>query len=313
MSLSKKQIVAMLDEYESDHQTGMDTAAIAEDIYQYTSGYPYLVSAICKIMDEKLPYSERFEEPCAVWTQEGVAEAVKRILKTNVPLFDSMIKQLDTYKDLRRMIEEILYQGKRISFSPAEKSINLGLMFGFLKEQDGYVTIANRIFEMYLLNLFIAEESVKSEIFLYGQGNRNQFIQGNRLNMEQVLTKFVEYFADIYTEKDEKFVEAYGRKFFLLYLKPIINGAGNYYIEAQTRDAKRTDVVVDYLGEQFVIELKIWHGNEYNERGERQLAEYLDYFHQENGYLISFNFNKKKDTGVKALQIHGKTIVEAVV
>ena len=313
MSLSKKQIVAMLDEYESDHQTGMETAAIAEDIYQYTSGYPYLVSAICKIMDEKLPYSERFEEPCAVWTQEGVAEAVKRILKTNVPLFDSMIKQLDTYKDLRRMIEEILYQGKRISFSPAEKSINLGLMFGFLKEQDGYVTIANRIFEMYLLNLFIAEESVKSEIFLYGQGNRNQFIQGNRLNMEQVLTKFVEYFADIYTEKDEKFVEAYGRKFFLLYLKPIINGAGNYYIEAQTRDAKRTDVVVDYLGEQFVIELKIWHGNEYNERGERQLAEYLDYFHQEKGYLISFNFNKKKDTGVKALQIHGQTIVEAVV
>ena len=71
--------------------------------------------------------------------------------------------------------------------------------------------------------------------------------------------------------------------------------------------------MVDYLGEQFVIELKIWHGNEYNERGERQLAEYLDYFHQEKGYLISFNFNKKKDTGVKALQIHGKTIVEAVV
>ena len=313
MSFSKKQIAAMLEEYESDHRTGMEPAAVAEEIYQYTSGYPYLVSAICKIMDEKLPYSERFEEPCAVWTQEGVAEAVKRILKTNVPLFDSMIKQLDTYKDLRRMIEEILYQGKRISFSPAEKSINLGLMFGFLKEQDGYVTIANRIFEMYLLNLFIAEESVQSEIFLYGQGNRNQFIQGNRLNMDQVLKKFVEYFADIYNEKDEKFVEAYGRKFFLLYLKPIINGAGNYYIEAQTRDAKRTDVVVDYLGEQFVIELKIWHGNEYNERGEQQLAAYLDYFHQEKGYLISFNFNKKKEIGIKSLQIHGKTIVEAVV
>ena len=313
MSLSAKQIAVMLDEYEADHQTGMNIVAIAEEIYQYTSGYPYLVSAICKIMDEKLPRNEIFAEPQSIWTREGIAEAVKQMLKTNVPLFDSMIKQLDTYKDLRRMIEEILYQGKRISFSPAEKSINLGLMFGFLKEQDGYVTIANRIFEMYLLNLFIAEESVKSEIFLYGQGNRNQFIQGNRLNMEQVLTKFVEYFADIYTEKDEKFVEAYGRKFFLLYLKPIINGAGNYYIEAQTRDAKRTDVVVDYLGEQFVIELKIWHGNEYNERGERQLAEYLDYFHQEKGYLISFNFNKKKDTGVKALQIHGKTIVEAVV
>ena len=303
----------MLTEYEADNRTGMNVDEMAEELYQYTSGYPYLVSVICKYLDEDVPDKKDFECISDVWTKRGIEEAVKLLLKENMPLFDSMIKQLDTYKDLRRMIEEILYQGKRISFSPAEKSINLGLMFGFLKEQDGYVTIANRIFEMYLLNLFIAEESVKSEIFLYGQGNRNQFIQGNRLNMEQVLTKFVEYFADIYTEKDEKFVEAYGRKFFLLYLKPIINGAGNYYIEAQTRDAKRTDVVVDYLGEQFVIKLKIWHGNEYNERGERQLAEYLDYFHQEKGYLISFNFNKKKDTGVKALQIHGKTIVEAVV
>ncbi len=313
MSLSAKQIAEMLDEYEADHQTGMNAVAIAEEIYQYTSGYPYLVSAICKMMDEKLPRNEIFADSRLVWTRQGVAEAVKQMLKNNVPLFDSMIKQLDTYKDLRNMIEEILYQGKRISFSPAEKSINLGLMFGYLKEQDGYVTVANRIFEMYLLNLFIAEESVKSEIFLYGQGNRNQFIQNKRLDMKQTLKKFVEYFADIYSDNDEKFVEAYGRKLFLLYLKPIINGAGNYYLEAQTRDAKRTDVVVDYLGEQFVIELKIWHGNEYNERGERQLAEYLDYFHQEKGYMLSFNFNKKKEIGVKELQVEGKTIIEAVV
>lgn len=76
---------------------------------------------------------------------------------------------------------------------------------------------------------------------------------------------------------------------------------------------KRTDVVVDYLGEQFVIELKIWHGDEYNERGERQLAEYLDYYHLDKGYLLSFNFNKKKETGVKELRIGEKTIMEAVV
>ena len=67
------------------------------------------------------------------------------------------------------------------------------------------------------------------------------------------------------------------------------------------------------MGEQFVIELKIWRGNEYNERGERQLAEYLKYFHQKKGYLLSFNFNKKKEIGIKELRIQGKTIVEAVV
>ena len=131
--------------------------------------------------------------------------------------------------------------------------------------------------------------------------------------MELVLEKFVEYFNDIYGSNDEKFVEAYGRKFFLLYLKPIINGTGNYYIEAQTRDERRTDVIVDYAGEQFIIELKIWYGNEYNERGERQLADYLAYFHQKKGYLLSFNFNKKKETGIKVITLGDKIIIEAVV
>ena len=70
---------------------------------------------------------------------------------------------------------------------------------------------------------------------------------------------------------------------------------------------------MDYLGEQFIIELKIWRGNEYNERGEKQLAEYLDYYHKDKGYLLSFNFNQKKEAGVKELRIGDKVIVEAVV
>lgn len=98
-------------------------------------------------------------------------------------------------------------------------------------------------------------------------------------------------------------------KFFLLYLRPIINGIGNYYLEAQTRDAKRTDVIVNYLGEQFIVELKIWHGNEYNERGEQQLIDYLEYFHQKK----RFNFNKKKETGIKTITLGDKMIVEVVV
>ncbi|MDE6221635.1 MAG: 9-O-acetyl-N-acetylneuraminate esterase, partial [Lachnospiraceae bacterium] len=120
-------------------------------------------------------------------------------------------------------------------------------------------------------------------------------------------------FDEIYNKKDAAFIEKYGRKFFLLYLKPIINGTGNYYIEAQTRDERRTDVIVDYLGEQFIVELKIWHGKEYNERGERQLTEYLDYYHKDKGYLLSFNFNQQKEIGVKEIQVCGRTIIEAVV
>ena len=75
----------------------------------------------------------------------------------------------------------------------------------------------------------------------------------------------------------------------------------------------RTDVIVDYMGEQFIIELKIWYGNEYNERGEKQLVDYLDYYHKDKGYMISFNFNKNKKIGIQEISIQDKTIVEAIV
>ena len=313
MRFSAEQIAGMLGEYEADYQTGMDICAVAEEIYAYTSGYPVLVSTICKYIDEDLSGSEDFESPKAAWSKEGVSEAVKNMLKVSTPLFESMVRQLDLYKELRVMLENIIYQGLKIPFSPDEKAVSMGLMFGFLTEKNGQVAIANRIFEMYLLNLFMTEEAGKSEIYAQGGSDRIGFIKENRLDMDLVLKKFVEYFHEICSDKEERFIEKFGRRFFLLYLKPIINGTGNYYIEAQTRDERRTDVIVDYLGEQFIVELKIWHGNEYNTRGEKQLTEYLEYFHRDKGYLLSFNFNQKKEIGVKEIQVGDKTIVEAVV
>lgn len=73
------------------------------------------------------------------------------------------------------------------------------------------------------------------------------------------------------------------------------------------------DLVIDYHGEQSIIELKIWRGNAYNERGEKQLSDYLDYFHLKKGYMLSFNFNKKKEVGVKEIIIEDRFLIEAVV
>lgn len=283
MSFSPAQIAGMLKEYEADHHTEMDIRTVSQEIYDYTSGYPVLVSSICKCIDEDICGEGELEDPRKTWSKEGVERAVALILKRGPLLFESMAKQLDRYPDLYKIVEDIIYCGKKIPFSLEEKSINLGSMFGFLKEENGHVAIANRMFEMCLLN------------------------------MDLVLKKFVSYFTEIYGSRDERFIEKQGRKIFLIYLKPIIIGTGNYYMEAQTRDERRTDVIVDYLGEQFIVKLKIWHGEEYNERGEKQLTDYLEYYHKDKGYMLSFNFNKNKKVGVQKIRVGGKTIVEAVV
>lgn len=73
MSFSSGQIKSMLEEYEMDYHTGMDTQAVAEEIYGYTSGYPVLVSSICKRIDEKIAGSDGFKNPGRAWSKEGIA------------------------------------------------------------------------------------------------------------------------------------------------------------------------------------------------------------------------------------------------
>ena len=313
MNFSVKDISGMLAEYESDYQTGMDIKEIAQFIYDYTSGYPVLVSRICKLMDERITGSEGYFDRKLVWTKEGVLEAVKILLIEKNTLFESITGKLADYPRLRELVYSLLFTGRKISYNPLSPSIEIAEMFGFIKNFRGDAVISNRIFETVLYNLFLSEEMLDSEEYRTALQERNQFIQNGHLNMKLILEKFVVHWGDLYSSADEKFIEDNARKFFLLYLKPIINGTGNYYIEAQTRDNKRTDVIIDYCKEQFVIEMKIWRGNAYHERGEQQLAEYLEYYHLNKGYMLSFNFNKKKQAGVKEIRIGNKVLIEAVV
>lgn len=195
----------------------------------------------------------------------------------------------------------------------AIKTIEMAEMLGLIKNLSGNMVISNRIFETVLYILFLSEEALASEIYKVALRERNGFVIDGHLNMEFVLERFVIHFNDLYGDLEETFLEEAGRRYFLLYLKPIINVTGNYYIESRTRNMERTDVIVDYNGEQFVIELKLWRGNSFNERGEEQLPGYLAHYRLKRGYMISFNFNKKKQIGVKEIVFGDKTLVEAMV
>ena len=315
MSFSEKEISGMLHEYERAARTGMDSGMMAGLLYDYTCGYPFLVSRICKLLDERIAGSEAFPDRSAAWTRAGMLEAVHLLLDEKNTLFESLTGKLRDYPELYDMLSALLFQGRMISYNPDDENMDVALMFGFVKiGSSGSVTVANRIFEMRLYNLFLAEEEAKeSEIYKAAAKGRNQFVQDGRLNMKLVLEKFVAHFDELYGDRGETFLEEDGRRYFLLYLRPIINGVGNYYIEARTRNMERTDVIVDYRGEQFVIELKIWRGNEYHVRGEAQLLEYLTHYSLKKGYMLSFNFNKKKQIGISELIIGDKFLIEAVV
>lgn len=304
MSLQADGIAAMLAEYKHDHRLDFDEKAVAQQIRDYTSGYPFLVSRICMIID-----AENYS-----WDKEGVLKAVNAILMERNTLFDNMIKKLDEYPELEATLKRILFSGTRETYNPDEKYLQIAAMFNYISTANGQVTVACRIMETRLYNYFLAKNKA-SAMSMHGQADKPQFIIDGYINMKHLLQRFVVHMNETYDmDKEHKFLEDNGREIFLTYLRPVINGAGNYYIELQTRDQERMDVVVDYLGTRYVIELKIWRGNAYNERGEQQLKGYLERFGLQTGYLVSFCFNQKKQPGLlPPVEIEGRTLIEAIV
>ena len=73
------------------------------------------------------------------------------------------------------------------------------------------------------------------------------------------------------------------------------------------------DVVIHNLGKCYVAELKISRGPRYNAEGEKQIMEYLDCFNLTTGCMVSYSFNKNKETGVKRVNIGEKVLFEATV
>jgi hypothetical protein len=123
MSFNPAEISTMLAEYENDHHTGMDITAISNELYRYTSGYPFLVSKLCKIIDERLNKN---------WTPDGVGQAVKIILKDKSTLFDDIGKTLENNKKLYDLIFSVMIKGKEVDFFFFYPEIELGSIYGII-------------------------------------------------------------------------------------------------------------------------------------------------------------------------------------
>ncbi|AQR89943.1 hypothetical protein CLOBY_17050 [Clostridium saccharobutylicum] len=54
MNFSVEEIGTMLDDYISNKGVNLDKSYFSQRLYFYTSGYPFLVSKLCKIIDEKI-------------------------------------------------------------------------------------------------------------------------------------------------------------------------------------------------------------------------------------------------------------------
>lgn len=308
MSFSPKEISTMLEEYSIENSLSMEIDKLSSELYFFTDGYPFLVSRLCQIIDEKI-YGDN-KKP---WDIKNIQEAVKIILEEKNTLFDSLIKNLENNKELYGYIEDIIVRGNDKSFNSDNPLIELGLLYGYFKNTDGKVRISNKIFAERIYNYMVSKlENNYNAMTEYNF--KAAFIkEDGGLNIEKVLKRFQQFMKEQYSSKDKEFIEHHGRLLFLAFIKPIINGTGFDFKEVQVSEEKRLDVVITYNNFKYIIEMKIWRGIKYHEDGIRQLCDYLDIHGLDRGYLLVYNFNKNKEFKEDRINIEGKEIFQVFV
>lgn len=303
MNFSPQEIQPMLEAYAQDNLVQVDAVAVAERLFYYTSGYPFLVSKLCKIVAEKILPTL----PQARWTSAEIDEAASRLVRESNVNFDELIKNIRNNPDLYQLIERILIEGVDFSFDPNADVINLGLTYGIFAKVNYRLAIHNRIYREVIYNYLSANAEHQSPIA--GRDSADAYLlPGQRFNVQKALLKFQELMKTEYNKKERDFLERQGRLVFLAFLKPILNGHGHAFKEPQISEEKRLDILITYYQHQYVIELKLWRGQQAHEAGLDQLCDYLDRLGLEEGALLVFDHQEQKQWKVEEISWKGKRI-----
>lgn len=230
-------------------------------------------------------------------------------------MFDDIYKNLENNSKLYDLLYDITLVGIDYTFSPGNPEIALGLMYGLIEKRGETIAVSNSIFERLLSDYFISKNETSSRGGKIKGVLQYDVVKDGRFDMELCLRKFARHYGELFTERDTEFLERHGRLLFLSYLKPLINGHGFYHIESEFTDLRRMDIVVDYGSDQFILELKVWHGEKYKEEAYKQLAGYLESKCAHTGFLFTFDFRKgvKKERTCEWTEVDGKRIFDLVV
>lgn len=99
-----------------------------------------------------------------------------------------MIGKLNDYPELNEMLKVLLFTGKSIAYNADDPAVDMAEMFGFIRNQQGVIAVANRIFETRLYNLYLSTTKMQGqEIYKASLQDKNQFISDRSSTEQEII------------------------------------------------------------------------------------------------------------------------------
>ncbi|MGE5340356.1 MAG: AAA family ATPase [Candidatus Omnitrophota bacterium] len=278
-NFKKEDVFELLEQHTED--TGqVFPDEVKNEVFRLSNGQPWLVNALARQMVEKI-LEHDYSKPI---TMETLLQAKHELIQRRDTHLDSLIDKLKEER-VKKIVQAII-NGENLPFDILNDDILYARDLGIVS-QTSPLEFANPVYAEIILRIMISpiEESIPEEI------QTSWFVKTNgELDMDKLLREFQKFYrrnSEAWLGRFE-YKESAQHLLLMAFLQRVINSGGEIIREMALGNG-RIDMLVQFRGQEFALELKIKRDNYTLEDGKEQLDRYLDRLGLKKGYLVIFD------------------------
>ncbi|MDE0010462.1 MAG: AAA-like domain-containing protein [Candidatus Poribacteria bacterium] len=283
---------------------------VIESIHKQTAGQPVLVNRFAQILTEELdiPKTETIN-------RDHFAQAHAQLLEENNVNITHLLTNIHKDKRFETLLMKIASYDIGIRFTRRNEIINELATYGVIKEStDGMCEILNPIYHYCILQTFKPiVNGLESEYLPTDNinGFQDYLTLNGDIDMVTLLNNFQNFIARAgfrllqVPDTPQEFI---GQHLLLAYLDQFVQLVGGImYLEVQTGRG-RMDLLIYHNRKKYIVETKIWEGNNRYQAGKKQLAAYLKLEGTTEGYYVVFDHRRNPKPRVETETLNGITV-----
>ena len=288
---------------------------VIEATHKQTAGQPFLVNRIAQILTEALdvPKTETF-------TMAHFSKAHAQLLEEDNTNLTHLITNIRRNPRFETLLMKITASEESVHFNLRNELISELFTSGVIaKGTDGLCEILNPIYLYCILQTFKPLINGLEHQYLPEDSDedfRDYLTPTGHIDLAALLDNFRDFIGragfQILQVPDTP-RESVGRHLLLAYLDQFVKLVGGMmHIEVQTGRG-RMDLIITHNLRKYIVETKIWKGDNRYQAGKRQLAAYLKLERVSEGYYVVFDHRKDPQSRVETETVDGVTIRSYVI
>ncbi len=288
---------------------------VIASIHKQTAGQPVLVNRFAQILTEELDIPKT--EPI---TMTHFSKAHAQLLVEDNANFTHLLTNIRRDPRFESVLMRIMAREEGVDFNLRSDIISELATYGVIaRSDDGMCEIINPIYLYCILQAFKPVINGLEDAYL-NEDSRGGFLDyltsTGQINMKSLLDNFRDFIARAgfrILQVPDTLQESVGRHLLLAYLDQFVKVIGGFmHIEVQTGRG-RMDLIVTHNRQKYIVETKVWRGENRYQAGKKQLVQYLKLEGQTDGYYIVFDHREDPGPRVETETIEGLTIRSYVI